>query len=264
MSIQLLGAFQCISELCAVGAKKAQELFNATCNYLNGTSSEWYFFGDRDPLPATSYRITKKSSQERIQWTYNKYQNTLVQHCSDLQPPAVRCNWLSTELHVGSKVYSLDDWIRSLYIVVENYDLLTIKVLVNAWSIYERIWPSTYELHIIDDDGETHVFHMDALLDEEWQSLLPQQLRTPEPYVEEEVEEAEEEGEEEEESEVSEPIVELVTPLEPIVTPVESIVPSEPIVAPVESIVPSEPIVAPVEPITATLPPSPTPEVEII
>jgi hypothetical protein len=238
MSIQLLGAFHCISELCAAGAKKTQELFNATCNYLNGTSSEWYFFADKDPLPAVFYRITNLASHERIQWTYNKYQNTLVQNCQGLQPPALRCNWLSTELHVGSRVYSLDEWIRSLYIVVENYDLLTIETLVNAWSIHERIWPSTYELHIIDDDGEFHVFHMDALLDEEWQSLLPRQPKVSEPYVEEE----EEEEEAEEEAPVSSvSSVSSVTLVESVVTPVDPVLPTES---------------------TSLLPPSPTPEAD--
>ena len=248
MSIQLLGAFHCISELCTAGAKKAQELFNATCNYLNGTSNEWYFFGDRDPLPAASYRITNQGSHERIQWTYNKYQNSLVQNCQGFQPLAVRCNWLSTELHVGSRVYSLDEWIRSLYIVVENYDLLTIEALTNAWSIHERIWPSTYELHIIDDDGESHVFHMDALPDQEWQSLLPQQPRVSEPYVEDEVEveEAEEAEEAEAEAEAEAPVssvssVSTVTPVEPIVPPVEPVLPTES---------------------TSLLPPSPTPDAE--
>jgi len=243
MSIQFLGAFHCISELCSTSAKKAQELFNATCNYLNGTSNEWYFFGDRDPLPAASYKITKQASYERIQWIYNRYQNTLVQNCQGLQPPAVRCTWLSTELHVGSRIYSLDEWIRSLYIVVENYDLLTIEALVNAWSIHERIWPSTYELHIVDDDGEIHTFHMDALPDEEWQSLLPEQPRTSEPYVEE--------AEEEEEAEEAEnAVAEGATEKEPLVEPV-----IEPIVSDIE-------LVTPAEPVMPALPASPTPEAE--
>ena len=249
MSIQFLGAFHCISELCSASATKAQELFNATCNYLNGTSNEWYFFGDRDPLPAASYRITKQASYERIQWTYNKYQNTLVQNCQGLQPPAVRCTWLSTELHVGSRVYSLDEWIRSLYIVVEDYDLLTIEALVNAWSIYERIWPSTYELHIVDDDGESHVFHMDALPDEEWQSLLPQQPRTSEPYVEEEETEAEE-TEAEETEKAEETVAEEIPEKEPLVEPV-----IEPIVSDIE-------LVTPAEPVMPALPASPTSEAE--
>jgi len=117
--------------------------------------------------------------------------------------------------------------------VVENYDLLTVGALVNAWSIYERIWPSTYELHIIDDDGESHVFHMYALPDQEWQSLLPQQPKTVEPYVEEE-------EDEEEEAPVSS--VSSVSSVEPIVPPVEPVLPTES---------------------TSLLPPSPTPEADV-
>ena len=121
--------------------------------------------------------------------------------------------------------------------MVENYDLLTIEALTNAWSIHERIWPSTYELHIIDDDGESHVFHMDALPDQEWQSLLPQQPKVSEPYVEEEEEEAEAEAPVSSVSSVS-----SVTSVEPIVPPVEPVFPTES---------------------TSLLPPSPTPEVEM-
>ena len=245
MSVQLLGAFHCISELLAASAKRTQELFTATCNYLNGTSNEWYFFTDRDPLPAISYRITKQASFNRIQWTYNTYQNTLVQNCSGLQPVAVRCNWLSVELHVGRRVWTLDDWIRSLYIVVENRELLTLEVLVNAWSIHERVWPDTYELHVVDDEGELHIFHKDDLLDEEWQSLLPRAEGPPEPYVESEDDEQEEETEPEAEA-------------EPIVESVEPVTPAEPIVEPVEPVTPAEPTVTPLP-----LPPSPPQEVEV-
>ena len=250
MSIQLLSAFHCISELLAASAKNGQLLFNATCNYLNGTSNEWYFFTDRDPLPAISYRFTKQGSVNRVQWTYNTYQNTLVQNCSGPQPVAVRCNWLSTELHVGSRVWTLDDWIRSLYIVVENHELLTLEVLVNAWSIHERVWPDTYELHVVDDEGELHIFHKDDLLDEEWQSLLPRAEGPPELYVESEDDEQDEEGEEEADDETA------AEPVEPIVEPVEPVTPAESIVEPVEPVTPAEPIVTP-------LPPSPTEDLEV-
>jgi hypothetical protein len=133
--------------------------------------------------------------------------------------------------------------------VVENYDLLTIDALVNAWSIHERIWPSTYELHIVDDDGESHVFHMDALPDEEWQSLLPQQPRTSEPYVEEEETEAEE-TEAEETEKAEETVAEEIPEKEPLVEPV-----IEPIVSDIE-------LVTPAEPVMPALPASPTSEAE--
>jgi hypothetical protein len=156
---------------------------------------------------------------------------------------------------------------------VENYELLSIEVLVNAWSIYERIWPDTYELHIVDSDGESHVFHRDALLDEEWQSLLPHVQEQPEPYIgeeeeeEEEEEEGEEEGEEEEpeadaedEQDVTEETTESTEPIaEPVTEPVTEpvVMPTEPLVTPVDDVTPTESIVAP-------LPPSPTQEVEVM
>ena len=153
-------------------------------------------------------------------------------------------------------MWTLDDWIRSLYIVVENHELLTLEVLVNAWSIHERVWPDTYELHVVDDEGELHIFHKDDLLDEEWQSLLPRTEGPPELYVESEDDEQDEEGEEEADAEPIVEPVEPVTPAEPIVEPVEPVTPAEPIVEPVEPVTPAEPIVTP-------LPPSPTEDLEV-
>jgi hypothetical protein len=147
-------------------------------------------------------------------------------------------------------VWTLDDWIRSLYIVVENHELLTLEVLVNAWSIHERVWPDTYELHVVDDEGELHIFHKDDLLDEEWQSLLPRAEGPPELYVESEDDEQDEEGEEEADDETA------AEPVEPIVEPVEPVTPAESIVEPVEPVTPAEPIVTP-------LPPSPTEDLEV-
>jgi hypothetical protein len=181
----------------------------------------------------------------------------------------------------------LDDWIRSLYIVVEDYDLLTLEVFINAWSIQNQIWPSTYELHIVDDEGEIYVFHKDADLNEDWQSVLPHVAAPPEPYIE---------SEDDEQVTPVEPVVEPVAPVEPAVEPVapveptvEPVEPVEPAVEPVtpvepavEPVAPVEPVVAPVEPSVepvapveptveptvepvepAPLPPSPTSELEI-
>jgi hypothetical protein len=143
--------------------------------------------------------------------------------------------------------------------VVENHELLTLEVLVNAWSIHERVWPDTYELHVVDDEGELHIFHKDDLLDEEWQSLLPRAQGPPEPYVESE---DDEQDAVEPIIESAEPIIEsaepIVEPVEPVVEPVEPNV--EPVVEPVEPVTPVESIVTPLPP---PLPPSPTEDLEV-
>jgi len=187
--LTLLRAYLCLADLGSIVYTKTGELFNATCNYLNGTSNEWYLFNGRNPLPLISYTT---GSDCDIEWTYNKYQNALVQYGLRNQPIAVRCRWLSAELHMGRRIYPLEDWISRLYIVVDNYDLLIPETLIEAWSISHGRWSLDAELHIVDMDGESHVFHMEDEGSDEWRALLPFPPDHVEPYVESESEAEEE------------------------------------------------------------------------
>jgi hypothetical protein len=70
--------------------------------------------------------------------------------------------------------YSLDNWLDTLYITIDEYDQFTVRTLLDAWSIYHGIWPDeTAELHIIDSEGTSHVFHIDDPISDEWNTLVP-------------------------------------------------------------------------------------------
>jgi hypothetical protein len=96
---------------------------------------------------------------------------------------------------MGGRIYPLEEWISSLYIVVDNYDLLIPEILIDAWSISHGHWSLDAELHIVDMDGESHVFHMEEEGSDEWRALLPFPPDHVEPYVESESESEEEEAE---------------------------------------------------------------------
>jgi len=238
MELYLLSTYNYLSDVFKTLYSGAGTVTNAVCNYLNGTSNEWYFVEDTGVIPAVAYSIPSQPYRDRILWTYNAYRNTLVQRFDGIQPPTVKCRWLSTQLIIDGRTYTLDDWLRDLYIVVEDFDTFTVSVLVDAWSVQYKIWPpDDAELHIIDSDGESHVFTVTDPISDEWSNLLPRPFEPEEPYVEEEEEEDEEEGEE-----------------APLLAPVEAPVPVEtpsPVEAPVPVEAPAEPsveIVAPVEP----------------
>jgi hypothetical protein len=234
MALYLLSTYNYLSDVLKTLYSGAGTVTNAVCNYLNGTSNEWYFVEDTGVIPAVAYSIPNQTYRDRILWTYNAYRNTLVQRFDGIQPPTVKCRWLSTQLIIDGRTYTLDDWLRDLYIVVEDFDRFTISVLIDAWSVQHKIWPpDDAELHIIDSDGESHVFTVTDPMSDEWSNLLPRPFEPEEPYVEEE--EDEEEGEE----------APLIAPVE---TPVEAPVPVEtpsPVEAPVPVETPS-PVEAPV------------------
>jgi hypothetical protein len=195
VSLFLLGLYHQGTEILTKAARLTGTLLQATCNYLNGTSNEWYFlpFGF---VPASIYPST-----HQIEWTYNSYHNTLVQTL-DSPTVALKLNWLSTVLHINNKEYVLDDWIRTLTITRD--DDLPPALLINCWSISHRVWArnDATTLHIIDNDGESHAIPVRATGSDEWNALLPQQyVREGE---DEEGEDEEDEDEEDEKEEVAE------------------------------------------------------------
>lgn len=270
-SLFLLAAYNYTTDLLKTLYSGAGTVTNAVCNYLNGTSNEWYFVEDAGVIPAVAYSILNQTYRDRILWTYNTFRNTLVQRFDGFQPPTVRCRWLSTQLIIDGRTYTLDDWLRDLYIVVEDFDRFTISILIDAWSVQHKIWPpDDAELHIVDNDGESHVFPVTAPMNDEWSALLPRPEEPEELYVESEEEEEEEllnstvTSDEDVTTDASvapveTPVAEVVAPVE---TPVAEVVASietpvaEVVEAPVAEVV--APVEAPVEP--TPLPPSPAPE----
>jgi hypothetical protein len=252
MELYLLSTYNYLSDVLKTLYNGAGTVTNAVCNYLNGTSSEWYFVEETGVIPAVAYSIPNQNYRDRILWTYNTYRNTLVQRFDGIQPPTVKCRWLSTQLIIDGRIYTLDDWLRDLYIVVEDFDRFTVSILIDAWSVQHKIWPpDDAELHIIDSDGESHVFTVTDPVNEEWSNLLPRPFEPEELYVEEE-----EEEEEEEDAPVE---ITEETPA-PVETPVETPTPVEP---PVEIVAPVEPPVPEQEDkVEMPLPPSPAPEQE--
>jgi len=198
MSVALycLTAYHLTTEFLKKACTVSGTVLNAVCNYLNGTSNEWYFVEESGLIPASCYTSPNSIYRDRIEWTYNVFRNTLVQRFQGLQPPTTKLSWLSTQLIVDGITYTLDDWISNLYLVIEDHDSLTVRVLMDAWSVYHKIWPpSDAELHIVDGHGASHVFTLDEPTNEEWSELLPEPERREEPYVEEsEEEEANEES----------------------------------------------------------------------
>jgi hypothetical protein len=213
----LLGLYNRTAEFIKQSIEAGASLLNATCNYLNGTSSEWYFlpFGF---LPATAY-----PQKNRVYWTYNTYQNTLVQKLR-VEPAATRLRWLSTILYINNTEYVIDDWIRTLYIVMQEDSEFTPALLINCWSIYHKIWSNDEEatLHIIDMEGESHTISMNDDRSDEWIRLLFEQEASPPveaeaEEVETETEEVEKEVEAEKEAEEAEETsVEQSPPLLPV------------------------------------------------
>jgi len=255
-SLYFLGFYNTITNGLKVAANISSDLFNAVCNYLNGTSDEWYFFENTGPIPASAYFIPYSSYRNRIQYTYNRYRNTLIQDHMDVQPDGVQFNFLSTQLIADGKAYTMDDWIKQLVVVISDYDAFTVRRLIDAWSIYHCIWPDdNTELHIIDSEGESHTFHINDPMSDAWIALLPfekgEEL-TEEDEVETDDEQTEEDEEGvEEEADVeppSTPVSEAPTDVTP--TPSESVADATP--TPSESVADATP--APSESVTNATP----------
>jgi hypothetical protein len=207
-SLYFLGLYNVVTNGLKVAANVSSDLLNAVCNYLNGTSDEWYFFENTGPIPASAYNIPYSSYRNRIQFTYNRYKNTLIQEQDGIQSDGIRFNFLSTQLIADGKAYTMDDWIKYLVISVADYDALSVRILVDAWSIYHCIWPDdNAELHIIDSEGQSHTFHINDPVSDAWIALLPfeKEEELTEDDEEEEEEEMEETEEEEEEAAVEPP-----------------------------------------------------------
>jgi hypothetical protein len=257
-SLYFLGLYNTVTNGLKVAANITSDLFNSVLNYLNGTSDEWYFFENTGPIPASAYFIPYSSYRNRIQYIYNRYRNTLIQDHMDVQPDGVQFNFLSTQLIADGKAYTMDDWIKQLVVVISDYDAFTVRRLIDAWSIYHRIWPdNNTELHIIDSEGQSHTFHINDPMNDAWDSLLPFEK-------EEKLTVDEEETEEEEEAEEDEEGVEEEADVEPPSTPVSEApadatpVPSESVAdatpAPSESVTNASPSGdAPLETVTVTL-----------
>ena len=258
-SLYFLGLYNLITNGLNMATSVSTELFNATCNFLNGSSSEWYFFDETGPLPSTIYNMPTQAYRDRIRFTYNNFRNTLIQSYTGIQPDPLQCEWLSTQLVIDGKEYELDEFIQGLFIVISDYSTFTIRDLVDAWSIKTRVWPVNAELHIIDCEGLSHVFDINDPVTDEWTALLPileqkieyiadddteeeeeaeeeEEVEETEEEAEEEAEEAEEEAEEAEEEEAEEEeaeeeAAEEEAPAEPPSTPTEEAVvqPSEPV-----------------------------------
>jgi len=178
--LYLLSLYNWCTDCLQTAYESSALLLNATCNYLNGTSNEWYFLSSGLTIPASAY--TNRTHTARIQWTYNSYRNTLVQSLPSPEPVAQKVNWLSTILHFDNNEYVLDSWLQDLYLVMDNSDpSLTPDLLVQAWSIRHKLWPDDATLHIIDSSGESHTIPVLHEESDEWIALLP---RRAEPLAE--------------------------------------------------------------------------------
>jgi len=153
----------------------------------------------------------------------------------DVQPDGLQFNFLSTQLIADGKAYTMDDWIKQLVVVISDYDAFTVRRLIDAWSIYHRIWPDdNTELHIIDSEGESHTFHINDPMSDAWIALLP--FEKEEELTEEDEEEEddaddeqiEEEEEAEEETDVEPPSTPVSEAPAPAVT-TESVTESSPV-----------------------------------
>ena len=275
LSIYLLAFYNRAEQFLTSAFHAGSELLHATTNFLNGTSSEWYFLSSSF-LPASVYPVGGVNKQEHVRWTFNVFHSTLVQTLTGDQPPPLKIKWLSTILHINDREYVLDDWLRNLSIIMNEEAHFSPELLVNMWSICNRIWPDYSDevvLQIIDPDGELHTISVFDEADNEWDFLVPRQPEdnydgdTEEGEGEEEVEEEAEEEEEEEEEAVEEE--EEATEAPVTEAPVEQVVEAPVTEAPVEQVVetteaPVEQAVAEeeqaVEPVDAILPPSPTNE----
>uniref|UniRef100_A0A6C0K023 Uncharacterized protein n=1 Tax=viral metagenome TaxID=1070528 RepID=A0A6C0K023_9ZZZZ len=192
--LYLLGLYNQCTEIIKKSCEASALLLNATCNYLNGTSNEWYFLSTDLVIPASAYTARTSNQKARIQWTYNSYRNTLVETLESPEPVALKLDWLSTILHFDNREYVLDAWIQNLYIVMDDVDpSLTPERLVQAWAIAHKLWPEDATLHIIDSDGDSHTISVfEDTNSDEWQALLPRQTARAEPYVHSESESDEE------------------------------------------------------------------------
>ena len=141
----------------------------------------------------------------------------------------------------------MDDWIKYLVVSVADYDALSVRRLVDAWSIYHRIWPDNdAELHIIDSEGQSHTFHINDPVSDAWIALLP--FEKEEDLTEEDEDEEEEDADDEEEAENQEE-----SAVEPPSTPVPDTTPATDI--PVADATVETPVAEPaaIETVTVTL-----------
>lgn len=276
LGLYLLAFYNRTEQFLTSAFHTGSELFHAISNFLNGISSEWYFLSSSF-LPASVYPVGGVNKQEHVRWTFNVFHSTLIQTLTGDQPPPLKIKWLSTILHINDREYVLDDWLRNLSIIMNEEAHFSPELLVNMWSICNRIWPDYSDevvLQIIDPDGELHTISVFDEPDDEWNSLVPRQPEQEYEYeadIEEDEEAIEADIEEDEEAieadieEESEDAVEAPVPIEQAVVEEEQVVPvSQPVETPVPVEQAVEQAVAEeeqaVEPVEAILPPSPVNE----
>jgi hypothetical protein len=195
-----LAGFNHVYETLEKGLALSGILFNSACNYLNGTSNEWYFIKNGLTLPASSFH--KRPSNSSLHWVYDVYQNSLVPGTYKYDGGERRLKWLSTTINIDATVYNMDDFIKQLVYVPSGNHVLDTNVLVTCYYIYSKRWPVSDRdviLNIVDSNGSEHTIVLDGTADEddEWDELV---------NVEEEVEE-----EDAEEEEATEAVTEVVS-----------------------------------------------------
>ena len=255
LGLYLLAFYNRAEQFLTSAFHTGSELLHATSNFLNGTSSEWYFLSSSF-LPASVYPVGSVNKQEHIRWTFNTFHNTLVQTLTGDQPPPLKIKWLSTILHINDREYVLDDWLRNLSIVMNEEAHFSPELVVNMWSICNKVWPDYSDevvLQIIDPDGELHTISVFDETDNEWDSLIPRQPEQEEDYeADTEGGDAEEEDDAEADTEEDEEAVEADTEEEVVEeeeeeatdVPVEQVVDvSVPVDQAVEAPVPVEQVV---------------------
>lgn len=168
-------------------------LFNSFCNYLNGTSNEWYFIENGVTLPASSFH--SRPSNSSLQWVYNVYQNTLVPGSYRLDEGGKRLKWLSTTINIDATEYVIDDFMKQFLYVPDETHVLDANILASCYYIYSKHWPVTdrdVTLNIIDSNGDEHAIVLDGTLDVanqvEWDGLFEESDATEEDEEEEEEE----------------------------------------------------------------------------
>jgi hypothetical protein len=189
-----LAAYNCTHETVSKGLIISGILFNALCNFLNGTSNEWYFLLNSPYSPVPAAAFATRPTSNRIRWIYNAFVNTLVPGTYNMNGVARRFRWLSTTLIVDGNEYALDEFIGNLVYIPSETQTLTHTDIATAYFIYSKRWPTTdrdVEMNIIDEEGDTHVFTVNHDADQdEWSALLHVEQIAAEYIEEDEDEEA--------------------------------------------------------------------------
>lgn len=121
---------------------------------FNSEKDSWYLYGNSIYPLLCRYSYGLSTSE----WKYNNNTCELI-HLSGVNNESYRIGWLSARTVEGSKSKDMDGFLSDLRVKTNSKNSLSLMILLQAWSIYDKKWWSGIDsvcLEWIDDMAEEY------------------------------------------------------------------------------------------------------------